>query len=145
MSELNALFLDEGTGTITIAAGATGWFIFLLDTTAALNTDTDRAILGVGSRNGSARPYSYTRVFRKDFPLLRDSAGQLYVRVALSNADTRSLSPGKYYWDLTVATDPARDAAGNAVVDETTDHVYPIYAGTGTLPTLTIDGGVPIV
>ena len=145
MPELNALVINETTNEITIPSGATGWFIFWLDTDATLDVDVDKAVLGIGRRDGSSRPYSYTNSFRKDFPISRDGEGKLYVRVELTNADTRTLVPGKYYWDITIVTDPNLDDDGHVVVDENTDHVYPIYAGTGALPACTIMGGVPIV
>lgn len=145
MADLNALILNEANGEITIAVGATGRFTFILNSSAALVPGTDMAVFGIGQRNGSQRPYTYGKVFRKDLPIEVDAAGTYFVTVALTNADTRALTPGKYYWDITVVTDPVLDSSNLVKVDESTDNVYPIYASTGNLPGITILGGVPIV
>lgn len=146
MAELNALTMDIATGAVSIPVGATGWYIVMLNTTASLDIAVDKAILGVATRTGASPTYRYTQVFRRDYPIQVDAEGKFYVKVELSNAETRVLNPGSYYWDLIIVTDPAEDpVTGKAIVDETTDKVYPVYAVAGALPSFLITGGVLIV
>jgi hypothetical protein len=145
MPELNALSIDEATGAITIPVGATGRFIFFISTTATLDANADRAVFGVGTRSGASASPRYSLVFRRDYPIEVDADGKYFVNVLLSNAETRGLQPGAYYWDMTIVTDPQTNDKGEAVTDEPTDDVYPVYATAGALPTFTVLGGVPIV
>ena len=146
MPEFNALALDESTRSISLPIGATGWFIFFLDTEVELNIETDRAVFGMGSRSGSSiASYQYSLVLRKDYAIQRDATGQYYIKVEFENADTRNLSVGKYYWDITIVTDPSLADNGFAVADESSDEVYPIHAVKQEFPTFTLLGGVPIV
>ena len=47
--------------------------------------------------------------------------------VRLCNSDTRDIPPGVYRWDLRIVTDPARDANGNVIADDCSDHVITVF------------------
>jgi hypothetical protein len=145
MPELNALLINESTKEVSIPVGATGWFIYFLDTTATLVPGTDIAIFAVGSRSGSAGGYRYASIFKKIFQIEVDAEGKYFVKVVFTNAETRGLAVGSYFWDITVVTDPALNDAGEPYVDENSDQVYPVYAVTGTLPPFIVKGGISIV
>ncbi len=47
--------------------------------------------------------------------------------IRLCNHDTRDLEPGTHYWQLRLVTSPARDADGNVIADECSDHVVSVF------------------
>ena len=47
--------------------------------------------------------------------------------IRICNHDTRDIPPGTYRWELRIVTSPARDEAGNVVVDECGDHVITVF------------------
>ena len=144
MATLNALILDEATGRITIPAGGTGSFTarLIAPDGVTLDTKTDVAVLGIGTADENG---VFKAVHQQEYPLTY-SGGMYVVDVVLDNQSTRKLLPGKYNWDLTIVTSPARDpVTGNVITDAATDNVYPVYASAGKLPEFRVKGAVPVV
>lgn len=146
--KLNALRLDTETGAITLPCGGTGRFTMDLTVPEgiALTPGTDVAVLGIGQKDED-NPQAYVAISRMECAIRQRTDGSLYVLVEFVNADTRTIAPGTYAWDLTIVTDPERDANGMVIVDDASDNVYPVYAAsdTGKLPKFTLRGAVPVV
>lgn len=147
MAALNAVrILDADACTLRMPTGATGWFTLGLGDITEMGVDIANtvAVFGIG-RKQEENPKAYDWIFRQAFPLSEGEEG-IEVQVQLTNADTRSIVPGSYVWEVTLVTDPETDAEGHVIVADDSDTVYPICAvHFGTLPKFTITGTVPTI
>ena len=97
-SVLNAISINEGTGDIVIACGATGYFKMEIETDGVFNVDTDVGIFAVAKKEGSRTQQTYSTVLRRHYPIVFESEGKYSVTVEIANEDTRGIAPGSYVW-----------------------------------------------
>ena len=90
-SALNAISINEATGDIVIACGATGYFKVEIETDGQFNTDTDVGVFAVGKKSGTRRERTYTTVLRRHYPIVLEGEGQYSVLVEIANEDTREV------------------------------------------------------
>ena len=124
-SILNSISVDEDTGAIVLACGATGYFKIELQTDGEFNTETDVGVFAVARKRQGA----YTNVFRRHYPIVFESDGLYSVTVDIANEDTREISPGSYVWTMILVSDPEYDENDQVIVEDRTDGVYPLYQG----------------
>ncbi len=124
-SVLNAISVNERTGDIVIACGATGYFKIEISTDGSFNTDTDVGVFAVARK----RQQTFTTLLRRHYPIIFEEEGRYAVVVEIANEDTRDISPGSYVWTLILVTDPEYDENNQVVVEDRKDGVYPIYQG----------------
>ena len=130
-SALNAISINEATGDVVIACGATGYFKIMIETDGTFNTETDMGVFAVGRKDGNRRTQAYTTVMRRHFPIQHEDDGIYSVTVEIANEDTRDIAPGSYVWTLILVTDPEYDEHGQVIVADREDGVYPLYQGDG--------------
>ena len=144
MSEyLNAVALDESTGAITMGVGATGWFRVDLGA-GPFDADNTVGVFAVAERVRADGKYTYVNLFRREYPLTLTEEGIYTVLVRLANEDTRTIAPGSYVWTLILVTDPDRDEAGEVIVDERSDGVYPLWTGQNQ-PKFALEGVAHVI
>lgn len=128
-SALNAILINEASGDIVIACGATGYFKVIIETDGEFNTETDMGVFAVGRKDGNRLKQAYTTVVRRHFPIQREDDGTYSVTVEIANEDTRDIAHGSYVWTLILVTDPEYDEHGQVIVADREDRVYPLYQG----------------
>ena len=143
-SMLNALRLNEETGDIAIACGATGYFKVEIETDGSFDTSTDVAVFAVGRKTGTRQETTYTTKLRRHYPLVLEGEGRYSVLVELANEDTRYIPAGSYVWTLILVTDPEYDGDGQVIVSDRQDGVYPLYQGSAQ-PKFELEGVAYVV
>ena len=128
-SALNAISINEATGDIVIACGATGYFKVEIETDGQFNTDTDVGVFAVGKKSGTRREQTYTTVLRRHYPVVLEGEGRYSVLVEIANEDTREVPAGSYVWTLILVTDPEYDENEQVIVGDRQDGVFPLYQG----------------
>lgn len=128
-SALNAISINEATGDIIIACGATGYFKVDIETDMQFDTATDVGVFAVGKKNNDKRRQAYDTVFRKHYPITLESDGKYSITVDIANEDTRNVPIGSYVWTMILVTDPEYDENNQVIVADRTDSVYPLYQG----------------
>ena len=133
VSALNALQINESTGDIVLTRGATGHFQIDITTEGELNPEKDVGVFAIAR----ARSTTYTTVFQKAYPIVKNESGGYSIVVSLSNQDTRDLSPATYVWTLILVT-------GNVIANDQTDGVYPLWSGDEQ-PSLELRGAAHVI
>lgn len=128
-SALNAISINEATGDIIIACGATGYFKLDIETDGEFNTNTDVGVFAVGRKTGTRKEQTYTTMLRRHYPIVHESDGLYSITVEIANEDTREIPPGSYVWTMILVTDPEYDENDQVIVENRTDGVYPLYQG----------------
>lgn len=140
VSALNALQINESTGDIVLTCGATGHFQIDITTEGELNPEKDVGVFAIAR----ARSTTYTTVFQKAYPIVKNESGGYSIVISLSNQDTRDLSPATYVWTLILVTEPGTDQSGNVIANDQTDGVYPLWSGDEQ-PSLELRGAAHVI
>lgn len=99
--------VDEATGNIQLSVGDTA--SFKITATGGHTFDAaDRALFTVKDPGGAV-------VLERVYPLAEEDPGNGVFVVQLANADTDSLSPGAYSWDVRYVINPYYDETGRIV------------------------------
>lgn len=122
---LNAISINEATGDITLACGATGYFKIEIQTDGVFDTDKDVGVFAVARKRQS----SYTTIFRRHYPIVSEAEGLYSITVDIANEDTREIAPGSYVWTMLLVTGPEYDENEQVIVEDRLDGVYPLYQG----------------
>lgn len=126
-STLNAIQINEATGDIVIACGATGYFKAEIETDGEFNTETDVGVFAVGKKSSTRREQTYTTVLRRHYPLVSEGDRRYSVLVEIANEDTGDIPAGSYVWTLILVIDPEYDENEQVVVGDRQDSVFPLY------------------
>lgn len=82
-SVLNAISVNERTGDIVIACGATGYFKIEISTDGSFNTDTDVGVFAVARK----RQQTFTTLLRRHYPIIFEEEGRYAVATSGSLSD----------------------------------------------------------
>ncbi|MEF9895075.1 MAG: hypothetical protein RR893_12305 [Clostridia bacterium] len=129
------LMVDPVNYDITIPCGDTGVFVVTLtnlDGTPRTTPFNGAAVFSICE----VSPTSKTKTERAKFPVaIVDNTATILI----TNAFSRDLKPGVYYWDARIVTDPEYDTDGNVKCGDITDEVHSLLAWrAGGMPKFTV-------
>lgn len=117
--------LNRETLEITCPSGDTGLLLVKITGTEGVPLPgllDGVAIFAVAQKVGTGASYSTTSA--RPVKIVDNTA-----TINITNAFSRVITPGNYYWDIRIVTDPEYDGDGNVLCEDDTDEVHSLYAG----------------